>query len=88
AIPVVHATGGLADTVTEAPPDQTGFICHYLAPKDLLSAIIRAADAYRHTPDRWRALARSVMRRDFSWAASAREYVALYERARRVRVGG
>jgi starch synthase len=88
AVPVVHATGGLADTVTEAPPDQTGFVCHYLAEKDLLSAIMRAADAYHHTPDRWRALTRSVMRRDFSWAESARRYLELYERARRISGGG
>ncbi|MGM0493020.1 MAG: glycogen synthase [Armatimonadota bacterium] len=88
AVPVVHATGGLADTVSEAPPEQTGFICHYLAPKDLLSAIMRAADAYHHTPNRWRALTRSVMRRDFSWAESARKYVQLYERAQRISEGG
>ncbi len=87
-VPVVHATGGLADTVTEAPPEQTGFVCHYLARQDLLSAIMRATDAYHHTPDRWRALVQRIMRLDFSWAESARRYVALYEKALRINRGG
>lgn len=87
AVPVVHATGGLADTVSEAGREQTGFVCHYLTPKDLGSAIARAVDTYLRAPDRWRALVRGVMQRDFSWAESARKYVRLYERAVRVREG-
>ncbi len=85
-VPVVHATGGLADTVTEAPPEQTGFVCHYLTQQDLLKAIIRAQDAYA-TPDRWQALVRRVMRQDHSWRRSARKYVALYEEALRKHTG-
>ncbi len=86
-VPVVHSTGGLADTVSEAPPDQTGFVCHYLTPQDLLSAITRAVQAYE-TPDRWRPLMVRAMRQDHSWTKSAREYVALYEQARRKHAGG
>ncbi len=83
AVPVVHATGGLADTVSEAADNQTGFICHYLSPEDLLSAIKRATNTWHDHPDRWRTIVRRVMRREFSWGESAREYVALYENALR-----
>ena len=83
--------GGACDrrrrTVSEAGREQTGFVCHYLTPKDLGSAIARAVDTYLRAPDRWRALVRGVMQRDFSWAESARKYVRLYERAVRVREG-
>jgi starch synthase len=87
-VPVVHATGGLADTVSETADEQTGFVCGYLDPQDLLSAIMRAGDAWYHTPKRWRRLMRRIMRLDFSWSASAREYVALYEEAQRISEGG
>ena len=85
-VPVVHATGGLADTVTEAPPEQTGFVCRYLTQQDLLKAIMRAQDAYG-TPDLWQALVQRVMRQDHSWRRSARKYVALYEEALRKHTG-
>jgi starch synthase len=62
--------------------EPTGFVCRYLAPQDLLSAITRALDAYHDDPRRWGALVRRVMRRDFSWERSAKEYVTLYEKAR------
>lgn len=79
ALPVVHLTGGLADTVTETGEKQTGFVFSYLAEPDLLGAIGRAVKAY-HAPARWRGLVRNAMTEDFSWASSAQEYVSLYER--------
>ncbi|MBF5043595.1 glycogen synthase GlgA [Aggregicoccus sp. 17bor-14] len=75
-LPVVRATGGLADTV-DAGPEGTGIAFGPFEPEALQGALDQAlalyADAPRLARFRERALAR-----DFSWAASARQYEALY----------
>jgi starch synthase len=85
--PVVRRTGGLADTVTEFDPARrtgTGFTFDGFAVPALLDAVRRAASAYRQPP-LWRALVRNAMSEDFSWEASAREYVTLYNKAIKIR---
>ncbi len=81
-VPVVRATGGLADTVREGPTGdpQTGFVFWEYEPAALLAAIRRALDAYRQ-PDEWEALGRNGMRQDHSWSRSATIYAELYARA-------
>jgi starch synthase len=83
AVPVVRRTGGLADTVTEFEPARragTGFLFDALSAEGLLEAVHRAATTYRQ-PALWKALVRNGMAQDFSWDASAREYVTLYRKA-------
>ncbi len=83
--PIVHATGGLVDSVVDCTPQSvaagtaTGF--KFLAPSSgaLLQAIERCVAAYRD-PVVWDALQRNGMAHDFGWAAAARAYAALYER--------
>lgn len=78
ALPVVHHTGGLADTVTDSSRDDaTGFVFWELSPSALVDALARAA-AVLGSPDRLAWMRRTAMTRDFSWAASARAYDALY----------
>ena len=72
-VPVVRATGGLADTVDEA----TGFSFREYTVAALLEALRRALAAYRE-PDGWRERMRLGMARDFSWNASAARYSELY----------
>ncbi len=79
-VPVVHATGGLADTVVEASTEPTGFVFHGLAAADLLFALERAVLAFRDRP-RWETLVARCMAQDFSWGESARKYADLYETA-------
>ena len=82
-IPIVRRTGGLADTVVEARPARrtgTGFGFAEPTARALLEAATRALAAYRE-PALWRQLQRNAMPQDFSWPASAREYVALYRKA-------
>ena len=73
-IPIVHATGGLADTVDSS----RGFSFDHPTVQGLRWAIDQAVQTYRRAPERWRAMQQTSMRTDWSWARSAREYLALY----------
>jgi starch synthase len=82
-VPVVRATGGLADTVMNVDPatgEGTGFTFVEYSPQALLGTLRWALSIYQDR-DRWRRIQRAGMQQDFSWDASAREYVKLYERA-------
>jgi starch synthase len=82
-VPVVHAVGGLADTVRDAdarPEDGNGFAFGTYAAPAFMDACRRAMVAFRDSA-RWARLIVRGMREDHSWAASAREYVSLYETA-------
>jgi starch synthase len=50
----------------------------------LLATIRTALAAYKDQPG-WQSLMRNGMSKDFSWDASAREYVKVYERVRHLR---
>ena len=84
-LPVVHCTGGLADTVTDASPENvisgkaTGFVFHQMETEDIQAAIVRAMTAY-HDKHLWQTLQRNAMARDFSWDRSAKEYLDIYSR--------
>jgi starch synthase len=81
--PVVHATGGLVDSVVDTNPETiaaksaTGFLFSPMTRAALLSGVARAVSAYRDKK-LWRQLQKNGMARDFSWEASAQRYVELY----------
>ena len=82
-VPLVRATGGLFDTVENFYPalgSGTGFTFSEYSPQALLGTLRWALGVYA---DRtvWRRIQLAGMRRDFSWDASARQYVKVYERA-------
>ncbi|NLE45947.1 MAG: glycogen synthase [Chloroflexi bacterium] len=82
-VPVVRATGGLADTVIDLgknPDISTGFAFHEYTPEACIRALDRAMQAYRDKP-LWRALQQRGMNADFSWSTSAEVYAQLYHRA-------
>jgi starch synthase len=76
AVPVVRATGGLADTVRAGV---TGFSFSHYSADDLWNALREALFIYRVDPESWRALQRKGMTSDYSWESSARAYQQLYE---------
>jgi starch synthase len=81
-VPVARRTGGLADTVTDAgDPGGTGLMFDEFQPAALWDALERALKVYAQ-PARWTEVQRNGMARDFSWSRSARQYAAVYERAR------
>lgn len=85
-VPIVRAVGGLADTVDDFDPrtgSGNGFVFEEYESWALFAAVVRATENYKHA-DSWRQLQVNGMRADFSWDASAREYVELYRRAQEV----
>jgi starch synthase len=89
AVPVVHATGGLADTVIDHRPPRvgTGFTFKAYDGMALYAAVVRAVEAFHH-PDIWTAIQRQGMSQDFSWTQPAHAYQDMYRRARSLKLTG
>jgi len=82
-IPIVRATGGLADTIADWDPvKQTGngFVFSAYDHWDLYAQVVRALETFRQ-PALWRRLQANAMSTDVSWANSADKYVRLYHAA-------
>lgn len=82
ALPVVTRTGGLADTVREAPAEgpANGFAASRCSPEEYGAALDRALDAWADSKA-WEAMMANAMGRDSSWERSAGLYVDVYRRA-------
>jgi starch synthase len=87
ALPLVRRVGGLADTVVDANAATladgvaTGFAFDDDSSSTLMAAVGRAATLFRE-PVIWQRMMRRAMTRDFSWAAAARQYSAIYQTLR------
>jgi starch synthase len=85
-VPIVRATGGLADTVVDCTPSTlaagtaTGFSFLARTADALLETVRRALELYRGNPEQWLCLMQTGMRQDWSWDRSAAEYERLYQR--------
>jgi len=77
--PLVHATGGLADSVRDVTrdPEGTGFVMPEPTVAALQAALDSAQALYRKRTA-WQALQRRAMAQRFEWSASAEAYVELY----------
>lgn len=71
--PIVRATGGLADTVTDGV---TGFSFDEPDAEALLDTVARAHRIWRGP--KWNTIRRRCMRLDHSWSRSAAQYESLY----------
>ncbi len=81
-LPIVRATGGLADSVRDADaPDGTGFVFTDDTPEGLRATMDRALQTYGR-PAAWRELQQRAMREHFGWADSAARYVEVYRGGR------
>ncbi len=83
--PIVHRTGGLADTVWNFDPGTgrgTGFVFDHFDAAGLAWALGRALDVWGNGAgverERWRHLQRNGMRLPLGWSHRIGEYVALY----------
>jgi starch synthase len=90
--PIVHRTGGLADTVvdqTANPGSGTGFVFDEPTSAELLDACDRAFALRARGGRAWDGLVRRGMAVDFDWVTgSAPTYVAAYRRAIAIRRQG
>jgi starch synthase len=86
-VPIVHRTGGLADTVRPWRPstgDGTGILFDHHDEAGLRWAIEAALDLYRDR-DAWRRLVLNGMEEDFSWDVQSRSYEQLYRAVQKMR---
>jgi starch synthase len=82
--PIVHMTGGLADSVVDLDADParaTGFGYTDHSAAGLEAAIVRAMDVFGQDRETWRWLQHNGMSIDWSWAARSEEYLAVYDAA-------
>ena len=84
-VPVVHATGGLRDTVL--PCDENGngglgFTFQSYNGDDFFAAVKRAIHLYKYNRNGFRALQRRDMEQDFSWDKPAQKYMELFHKMR------
>jgi starch synthase len=80
-VPVVRATGGLADTIDTFDMKThkgNGFTFDSYEPKALFEAFTEAANTYDKKRI-WDRIVTNGMREDFSWERSAKSYKKLYE---------
>lgn len=87
AVPIVHAVGGLIDTVQDATPTNlengtaTGFHFSDVDAQSSLAAIARGRDAFQN-PGVWSRIVGAGMKKDWSWSRSAASYEEVFQRAK------
>ena len=82
-IPVVHATGGLRDTVPSADENGEnglGFTFQSYNGDDFWGAITRCLRLYHHNREGFRRLQQRAMQQDFSWDKPAQKYMDLFRK--------
>ena len=81
-VPVVHATGGLKDTVPPADENGEGglgFTFQSYNADDFMASLKRALNLYNHNREGFRALQYREMCQDFSWNVPAGRYMELFQ---------
>ncbi|MBI2481388.1 MAG: glycogen synthase GlgA [Planctomycetia bacterium] len=90
-VPVVRETGGLADSIRDASPENlsngtaNGFSFQGYDADQLEVTLQRACDTYNTRRDTWRNLVVTGMKQDWSWENSAKQYVTVYRQMQRQR---
>lgn len=85
-LPVVHAVGGLADSVVAVTEETlgnktaTGFSFKKQNVESFLKTFNHALDTYRDKKT-WKQIQQTAMSQDLSWTNSAKNYVKVYERS-------
>ena len=82
-VPVVHATGGLKDTVPGADENGEnglGFTFQSYNGDDFLASLKRGLHLYRDNRKAFQALQKRDMEQDFSWDVPAGKYMELFHR--------
>ncbi|MDR2884615.1 MAG: glycogen synthase GlgA [Deferribacteraceae bacterium] len=83
-LPVVRATGGLADTIEQYDEKRgtgTGFKFDYMAARSLYDTIGWAVSTFFDRPAHMNNMITAAMKKDYSWKRSAQLYYELYKEA-------
>lgn len=83
-IPVVRATGGLAETIIDYnanTKDGNGFSFDDFSVSEFKKTIYRAIEVYRNKPEIWEELIARALSSDFSWKKPTKVYLELYKLA-------
>lgn len=86
-VPIVRATGGLDETIDAWDPRTgkgTGFKFNEYSGESLLLTIKEALRVFHDQPS-WLKLMKNGMAKDFSWNASAKDYLKVYEKMRQLK---
>jgi len=83
-VPVVHAVGGLKDTITNyelriTNYESNGFLFKAMTTKALKTTLKKALDLFKDEKA-WQKLQQVGMSTDFSWNQSAQKYIKLYQK--------
>lgn len=79
-IPIVRNVGGLKDTVIDlGHPDGYGFVFNDFSLEAATQAVQRAVNLFQDGR-KMAAIRKKIMRLDFSWNASAKEYIKMYKK--------
>ena len=86
-VPVVHATGGLKDSVLQfdaastAGSQGTGWLFDMFDAEGLKWGVYNAIKTFKHDKPAWDAMVVRCMKVDFSWDRSALKYVQVFRAA-------
>ena len=82
-VPIVHKTGGLADTVQNysvKTPEGNGFVFEKYDIKEMIKEIKNAVEIYTNDKHTWLKIIKNGMKSTFSWSDSAKHYLDLYKK--------
>jgi len=89
-VPVVRATGGLAETVkpfSRKTLKGNGFVFKEYSSRALLATLKKALSCYEE-PELWQKIMQAGFRENFSWEKAAKKYAKLYQNALEIKRGG
>jgi len=81
-VPVVHLTGGLADTIQSFNSNTgrgNGFVIKKAETRQVVSTLKEVVKIYKNG-NTWNKIIKNGMRQDFSWQTSAKKYLQLYQK--------
>ncbi|KAK3582366.1 hypothetical protein CHS0354_023910 [Potamilus streckersoni] len=82
-LPIVTHVGGLADSVYDLNQNinlATGFVAKSVQPHDVLTTVKHALQIFSSNPILWQKIMTQAMKKNFSWKASAINYLELYKK--------
>ena len=84
-LPLIYANSGLEDTVIDVDADArhgTGFMFRQYTGDGLIEGLDAARKRYKDAAE-WRTLVMRALKQDFSWQATAKNYLKAYRRVTR-----